>query len=908
MPAQTGVDILLRGKDKASPAIRKVDGELKNLKSSGERTTLSLVKTWAKVAAGVAVAGIAIKKAFDVSQLAARAQQIRKAYNTMFSNMGIDARKMLRELQVASAGTVSELQLMEAASRASILGLPLEKLPKLMEIARASATALGGDVTQMFSDIVTGIGRASPMILDNLGIMVKAGKATEEYARALGKSARELTQSEKQAALFNAVLKDGERIIKRVGDAATSFTALERWQKLSSTMTDIKVRLGEAIMPVFEEIANFAQKQLDKIVKWLNDHRTQMINFFLHFGEIAKVTFSAIGDMWRALFSPETFRRSLDQLLKMYAGFLLAFYKMIFDIYKAIADVVVAPFKFARDAVKATLQNLVIDFKRMINTLFSGVIKAFNWLQEQGARVQALGTTLRKGRAAGEQRYREIMASQTFLRGGKLFQDVEYQQMPQMGGYFKEAFAGFGEALNTFKDRVQEVKESGGVLREEFGNIFSELKDNLSAILNQTLKGAYSLTSGVTAGGKTPIEKAAFDIKKAAELFYKGASDIVTKSSAFGVSQPLSEMNLRYGGGFSGAEMGTILQDAFQDLFSGGGFDFGTAIQDMLPDTIPLTEEMQALAQNMSAFGNSLVQLVGSISGFTGQIMSWVIEMGPIGILFAFLKVILDGIFKILAPALNAVLAPLLNFLYGLGGIIGQMLIPVFDALTPIIQVLTSVLKDVFFPILQVLAPVLELVTEVFKILTPIIQFVATVFEALFTPVKAVVGVVTWMVDSIKTAVHNLIEWIKHPVNARARDTWAFKTLSDIMDDVADSITTAAEDVFDVTVPESKTGKTMEDLLKEYMGVGPGENFEFPGMGDYLSTIGEVTTPETAVYGGETTVQRVPDIYVYQTFEGPVIGEGGLVEVGEVVVDAIGAWLGTGARVEWLEEPPAGGE
>ena len=50
-----------------------------------------------------------------------------------------------------------------------------------------------------------------------------------------------------------------------------------------------------------------------------------------------------------------------------------------------------------------------------------------------------------------------------------------------------------------------------------------------------------------------------------------------------------------------------------------------------------------------------------------------------------------------------------------------------------------------------------------------------------------------------------------------------------------------------------------------------------------------------------TTVQQVPDIYVYQTFAGPVIGAGGMAEVGRFTVEGIQAYLGTGARVQFLE-------
>ncbi|MBN2536262.1 MAG: hypothetical protein JXB88_25495 [Spirochaetales bacterium] len=60
-------------------------------------------------------------------------------------------------------------------------------------------------------------------------------------------------------------------------------------------------------------------------------------------------------------------------------------------------------------------------------------------------------------------------------------------------------------------------------------------------------------------------------------------------------------------------------------------------------------------------------------------------------------------------------------------------------------------------------------------------------------------------------------------------------------------------------------------------------------------------TREAAVYGGNVSVQQAPDIYIYQTFEGNIIGAGGMVEVGEFVVEAIREYVGAGGQVVWEE-------
>jgi hypothetical protein len=68
-------------------------------------------------------------------------------------------------------------------------------------------------------------------------------------------------------------------------------------------------------------------------------------------------------------------------------------------------------------------------------------------------------------------------------------------------------------------------------------------------------------------------------------------------------------------------------------------------------------------------------------------------------------------------------------------------------------------------------------------------------------------------------------------------------------------------------------------------------------------TTGDLTsTTNTDGYGGgSTNVVKPPDIYVYITVEGSVYGAGGPVEVGREMVRAIEDYIGTGARVSFLE-------
>ena len=222
------------------------------------KKTVEGVKNFA-IGIGVALAAVkglqkGMDAAIDAAKYGSELRQLRRAFKSMASSVGEDSRSVIKSLSVMAGGTISELELMRSASKAALLGLPVDQLDDLMKIARASATATGADVQTMFNDIVTGVARASPLILDNLGIVIKIGKANEEYAKSLGKTAKELTAKEKQMATLNATLKAGKIIIEKVGEAGENLTDVERWQQLSAAAADFKGELGLIAMDAFRPI------------------------------------------------------------------------------------------------------------------------------------------------------------------------------------------------------------------------------------------------------------------------------------------------------------------------------------------------------------------------------------------------------------------------------------------------------------------------------------------------------------------------------------------------------------------------------------------------------------------------------------------------------------------------------
>src|SRR4030095_2169560 len=169
--ASSKLDILITAKDNASGPIKQIEGSLKGLDQSAS----TLAKGLTGVLAGAGIAGICAlvtdlgSAAVEMAKTAAETERLGAAFDQMATAAGSSGEAMLSAMQQASRGTISNAELMASANRAMLLGVAdsSEKMGQLLEVASARGKAMGETTAQAFSDLVTGIGRMSPMILDN---------------------------------------------------------------------------------------------------------------------------------------------------------------------------------------------------------------------------------------------------------------------------------------------------------------------------------------------------------------------------------------------------------------------------------------------------------------------------------------------------------------------------------------------------------------------------------------------------------------------------------------------------------------------------------------------------------------------------------------------------------------------
>jgi hypothetical protein len=185
-------------------------------------------------------------------EMAEQADGVTRAFNNL------NQEGLLDNLRKATKGTVNDVQLMTAAVQANDFRIPLEDLGKYLEFAQLKAQQTGQSVDYMTNSIVTGLGRKSPLILDNLGI-----------------SAAEISEKTKETGDFmKAVAEIVDTQLAEAGE--TYISAADRAARKTVELQNAQKALGDEILPLKEQWDDaYADMQLNTIslISWCVKHQ-----------------------------------------------------------------------------------------------------------------------------------------------------------------------------------------------------------------------------------------------------------------------------------------------------------------------------------------------------------------------------------------------------------------------------------------------------------------------------------------------------------------------------------------------------------------------------------------------------------------------------------------------------------
>lgn len=217
-----------------------------------------------------AAAGALAQQIGNLAQTAGEMGPLRESFRNLAADAGKSAETVLRSMREAARGMISDSELMRNANQAFLLiGKDIaDYFPRMIQIAQAAAKATKQDVTFMLDSIVRGVGRASPLILDNLGLNLKLSEAYEKLARSLGKSVNQLTKEEQTQALLKEVMRAGSEMVERMGQ---SIGGLD--EKLAAARVSIQnardalmASLAPALTEVFNRLTPLIQDTTDRLI------------------------------------------------------------------------------------------------------------------------------------------------------------------------------------------------------------------------------------------------------------------------------------------------------------------------------------------------------------------------------------------------------------------------------------------------------------------------------------------------------------------------------------------------------------------------------------------------------------------------------------------------------------------
>lgn len=478
-------------------------------------------------AIGAFIGGTLLRGITNLAQSGARLDSLRGSFTRLAGGIGENSQDILTALQNASAGTISTSELIINANRAMALGVAgsTQDFTDLMEIARLRARDLGLTTTQAFNDIVTGIGRASPLILDNLGIVIKQTEAQERYAESLGKTTAELTENEKREALKYAVLEQGRKQVEEVGELTLNYN--ERLQTVSASLTNLKDNIGLSLLPAFASliqdtnIANTGFLQTTDQINALGRVFYRIGQAVLGFGRLIRVTFNGA-----------------SQFVGVFGSTLLKF-----------AEISTRAFNF--DGVADRIGELGDRFQnfadvnydqatRGADEAFSAIAQAFNPTNYEGLNNEQLANQIQRGATdpinnLGEQARLATEDIKSLEEQVQSFKDEQETLNTDLGKTYdsfstsvannaQETINGLAEIVVNAEKAIEELRERrAGATGEARREINDELREQRAIVRN--FGDFQEREAERVAGLRTRLEEAGIDATRA------GLDEILKASS-----------------------------------------------------------------------------------------------------------------------------------------------------------------------------------------------------------------------------------------------------------------------------------------------------------------------------------------------------------------------------------------
>ena len=406
---------------------------------------------------------------------------------------------ILDGLREATHGTVTDLELMKAAVKFNDFKLPVEELGTMLAFAQQKAKDTGQSVDYMVDSIVTGLGRKSLMILDNLGLSAAEikdkMKDTGDMTKAVGQIIREQ--------------------MAKAGDYVE--TAADRAAQANVSLQNKMEELGRKFAPLEEASNQLWTSMKIGILDIVGGPLTELLNGLTEAGRLRNMLGEANGEGTNTKVGGQLGKLRVSKAAgsgymtrTLYSGTIEEYNRQITK-----ADELLQQFEKNHSSVNVVLQNATKQFGRKFSSIselesMKGALAAMREEYKKGAQeimnsskatAAVVGTTGggRSGKGGNKTAQTELQQNQAEIN--RLTQ--EYVRLGDMSTQSAE------ERKAAIQDEIEKLKKRNGILEKYAAQAQGRFLLQGSDISMEGLKNA---------GGSGVFEKAMEQVGKEIEI------------------------------------------------------------------------------------------------------------------------------------------------------------------------------------------------------------------------------------------------------------------------------------------------------------------------------------------------------------------------------------------------------
>ncbi|MAD48126.1 MAG: hypothetical protein CMQ53_02090 [Gammaproteobacteria bacterium] len=270
----------IKALDKASKDLTRAQKKLSNTTETLNNTQKKARKSTRILGGSLAVIrsrmllfnfalGLGVRQLGKFATTASKVENMERAFKTLSGEVD-HSQDSLNKLKEATNGTMSEFDLFQQANNAMILGVSKnsDEMAEMFDIAQRLGRALGKDTASSVESLITGIGRQSRLMLDNIGIIVKADEAYASYAKKLGISVDQLTDQEKKQAFLTSAMESARTKVKEIGDEIE--TNQDVYDNLGRATAELSVATGKMLQPALVSTSKAFTGLFESTTKYFN--------------------------------------------------------------------------------------------------------------------------------------------------------------------------------------------------------------------------------------------------------------------------------------------------------------------------------------------------------------------------------------------------------------------------------------------------------------------------------------------------------------------------------------------------------------------------------------------------------------------------------------------------------------